>query len=162
MCINIYVQALEAGRFIMICGGKRDADNATVASTQIYDRMSGHWSVSLPLSLPLSLLLSLLLSLSRVRARSLSRLPSCSRARALSLRVSLILARTRSPALSLALSLFLHLFLCFSLSLSFSFTNMLESYLTYDCVMSHTRTTHTYNAGNKAPTCCVHECLRAR
>ena len=38
-------QVLEAGRYIMICGGKRHQDNATVPNTQIYDRLSGRWDL---------------------------------------------------------------------------------------------------------------------
>ena len=38
-----FEKGLETGRYIIICGGKRDSDNATVPHTQIYDRMSGHW-----------------------------------------------------------------------------------------------------------------------
>uniref|UniRef100_A0A7S0HU04 WW domain-containing protein n=1 Tax=Hanusia phi TaxID=3032 RepID=A0A7S0HU04_9CRYP len=36
-------QLLEPGRFLFICGGRRDSDNATTANTIIYDRMSGNW-----------------------------------------------------------------------------------------------------------------------
>ncbi|EKX34345.1 hypothetical protein GUITHDRAFT_166251 [Guillardia theta CCMP2712] len=36
-------QLLEPGRFLFICGGRRDMDNATTANTIIYDRMSGNW-----------------------------------------------------------------------------------------------------------------------
>jgi len=44
---TMQAQTLEAGRYIMICGGKRDEDNATVPHTYIYDRLSGHWEQGL-------------------------------------------------------------------------------------------------------------------
>jgi len=41
--LSLHTQTLERGRFIMVCGGKRDEDNATIPHTHIYDRLSGQW-----------------------------------------------------------------------------------------------------------------------
>jgi len=125
----------------MVCGGKRDADNATIASTHIYDRMSGHWSLSLSLFLSLSpsLALAIALALTLARARALSLSLALLLARARTLLTSLSFSRARALSLFLSLSLSFSIFSYFPLYLSLSLSQTCLSHVTH---MTESRHTH--------------------